>query len=98
MPAPVFIGDEISAAGFRLAGVDVRVPPRGEETEALREARERAELILITARCAGRIPQEILNRALAALFPLVLIVPDVRGEEMPPDLVSRLRAQLGMES
>jgi hypothetical protein len=37
-----------------------------------------------------------LRAALAALQPLVLIVPDAQGEVARPDLAARLRGQLGM--
>jgi hypothetical protein len=33
-----------------------------------------------------------------ALQPLILIVPDARGDVPRPDLAARLRAQLGMEA
>ena len=33
MDAPCFIGDEVSAAGFRLAGFRTEVPAPGEEAE-----------------------------------------------------------------
>lgn len=98
MAKVVFIGDEISAAGFRLAGVAVRVPERGTETTVLRAALGESELVLITAKSASRIPQAVLGESLLALSPLLLVVPDIRGETAPPDLVGRLRAQLGMGS
>jgi len=30
MTTPIYIGDEVSAAGFRLAGLRIRVPAEGE--------------------------------------------------------------------
>ncbi len=98
MAAPIFVGDEVSAAGYRLAGALVRVPPPGEEAATLNAVRKGASLVLITAECAERIPQETMRRALAAQSPLVLIVPDIRGRVAPPDLARLLRAQLGMET
>ena len=96
MPAPAFIGDEVSAAGFRLAGAQVRVPAPGEELGELREALREAELILVTAETAARIPAAVLRPLLAAARPLVLLVPDVRGAVAVPDVVGPIRAQLGM--
>jgi hypothetical protein len=39
----------------------------------------------------------VLRRAVSALSPLVLVVPDLQGEVPLPDLAARLRAQLGFE-
>jgi len=97
MAAPVYLGDEVSAAGFRLAGVRVRVPPRGDETAALSSARADAPLVLVAATVAARVAEGELRAALAALAPLVLIVPDVDGGTPVPDLALRLRRQLGLE-
>jgi len=91
-----FIGDEVSAAGFRLAGVDVHVPA-AEGAEALfRRLMGEAQLVLITAEAAARLPVDLLTRALRAPRPLVLVIPDLRGRAQPPDLASLLRRQLGM--
>lgn len=97
MPVPCYIGDEASASGFRLAGASVIVPPPGNEADALASARASASLVLISADVAARISSRELTLARAALAPLTLIVPDLRGDTAMPDLASRLRAQLGLE-
>ena len=97
MSVPCYIGDEASAAGFRLAGARVIVPSPGSEAEALASARASASLVLISADVAGRISARGLGLARAALVPLTLIVPDLRGAIAMPDLATRLRAQLGLE-
>jgi len=96
MRPPVFIGDEASAAGFRLAGMRVHVPAVGEEEAVFRAARTEADLVLLTAETAQRICPETLRRALSAKEPLVLVVPDVRGRVIPPDPAAGLRRQLGL--
>ena len=98
MPAPIYLGDEVSAAGYRLAGVDARVPTPGTEGEALARARREAPLVLVTASIAARVGDAELRRAVMALTPLVLVVPDLLGETPLPDLAARLRAQLGLEA
>ena len=98
MSAPVFIGDEISAAGFRLAGARIRNPGPGEETAALAAARGEASFVLITAAVAACIDVAALRGALAALTPLVAIVPDAQDEVALPDIAARLRGQLGLEA
>lgn len=96
MTAPVFIGDEVTAAGYRLAGARIYTPALDEVTEALRQARSQAPLILITAEYADQVPAAVLNAALAAPRPPLTIVPDVRGAVPLPDLATRIRAQLGI--
>ena len=96
MAAPIYLGDEVSAAGFRLAGLQARVPARGEEAAALSGARANAPLVLVSATVAARIAEGELRAALAALTPLVLIVPDIDGATPVPDLALRLRRQLGL--
>jgi vacuolar-type H+-ATPase subunit F/Vma7 len=98
MAATVFIGDELTAAGFRLAGARVRVPEDGEATRLLEQARGEAELVLITAACARGVDPATLSEALMAARPLVVVVPDAAGIIAPPDLAARMLATLGIET
>ncbi|MBF0159585.1 MAG: Vacuolar H+transporting two-sector ATPase F subunit [Magnetococcales bacterium] len=94
---PVFIGDEVSAAGWRLAGVRVMVPESGEEATLVTEMLSAAtELLLLSSECARNLPQVLLDRLLSSTMPMTLIVPDVRGQVAPPDLMARVRSRLGM--
>ncbi len=95
MRIPWFIGDEVTAAGFRLAGVRVAVPAPGQEAPLFRQAREGADLILVTVEVAERIP-ELLRDAFKSAKPLVLVVPDARGRAVLPDPAAGLRRQLGL--
>jgi hypothetical protein len=97
MAAPYYLGDEISAAGYRLAGAQVAVPAPGEESAAFAAARAAAPLVLVSAAVAARIPGREMRGALTALSPLTLIVPDLAGIVAVPDVASRLRRQLGLE-
>ena len=98
MAAPVYLGDAVSAAGYRLAGALVRTPRAGDEAAALAWARLQAPLVLVSAAVAAAINEALLRAALSALTPLVLIVPDLQGEVALPDLAARLRGQLGLEA
>ena len=94
---PVFIGDEVTAAGYRLAGLEVRLAGPGEGAAALEQAcREDPPLVLITAECAAGVPEAELARRLAALDPPLLVVADAAGRVPPPDVVADLRAQVGL--
>jgi vacuolar-type H+-ATPase subunit F/Vma7 len=97
MKGVVFVGGEIGAAGFRLAGWPSLVPAPGEESAALERARAVASLVLIEASSARAVPAALLGEALAASAPLVLVVPDFRTGAEPPELARAVRMQLGLE-
>lgn len=98
MGAPVYLGDEVSAAGWRLAGVTARAPRPGEETAALTWALAQAPLVLVSAAVAAGIAAPVLRAAMLALSPLVQVVPDREGQVPLPDLAARLREQLGLQA
>ena len=94
---PVFIGDEVTAAAYRLAGIDVEIATPAEAAARLAGARRRKPpLILITAACAGAVPAGELDAALAAFAPPVAIVPDAMAAQPGPDLAARVDATLGI--
>jgi vacuolar-type H+-ATPase subunit F/Vma7 len=95
---PFYLGDEVSAAGYRLAGLATRVPEPGGEAAALREALAGAPLVIVSAAVAAHIPEAVLHAAQARLAPLVLVVPDVLTDAAVPDVAGRLRTQLGLEA
>lgn len=97
MAAPVYLGDETSAAGYALAGVDARVPERGREAEALADARAAAPLVIVAADVAARLDPRVVLDAARALAPLVLVVPDLAGAVGVPDLAQAIRRDLGLE-
>ena len=96
MPAPAFIGDEISALAYRLAGAQVRTPPPEQTIAALHWARKHAPLVLLSAEYARHVPSAELERLLAAVSPPLVIVPDLRGRMTVDDLTKGLRRQLGV--
>jgi vacuolar-type H+-ATPase subunit F/Vma7 len=92
----IVIGDEASALGFRLAGVEMHVPAAADVSEELRAARAQADLVLITAPLAGRLSVAELDAALHALEPLVLVIPDLRHLAEPPDVAAEVSRALGV--
>ncbi|MBK1719618.1 V-type ATP synthase subunit F [Thiocystis violacea] len=99
-----FLGDALTGAGFRLAGVWVQ-QPRPQEMPALFErlasragpsGEPRVELILMTAEVAESLPPARLREVQRQGWPLVLVIPDARRRYPVPDLVSSLRRQLGL--
>lgn len=96
MVEAVFIGDEATAAGYRLAGLRILQSPPGEAVALLRRAREEAELVLIGAAAVSVIGEAELAAAQAAGKPLVAVVPDVSHAE-PPDLAAAVSRAFGLE-
>lgn len=97
MGAAVFIGDELTAAGFRLTGVTTVVAEPDAAGSALREARKQAALVIMTADLARSVPAAELEPALIAETPALAIIPDVRMRTPLPDLAKKLRRALGIE-
>lgn len=91
-----FLGDELSAAGFRFAGVDVYVPEPDETLSLIRRVAGEVQLLLVTAEVAALLPGDELRRLQAGARPLLLVIPDVRGRSQPEDIGTVLRRQLGM--
>ena len=96
MGLPFFVGDELSVAGFRLAGFRTEIPGPGEELASLRRACDQSDLVLITAEVAARVPAPEMKKWQAAPRPLLLVVPDARGRLSAPDVGAGLRRQLGL--
>lgn len=96
--ASIFLGDELSAAGYRLAGVDARVPPAGNEAACFENALGEAPLVLVGSRCATAIPPASLEAALALLSPLVMVVPEWNGTQPASAPANKVRRVLGLET
>lgn len=97
MRGAVFIGDELSAAGYRLAGIETQVPEADVAAAAFRQACKDAALVIMTAGLASQVPARELEAALMAEMPAFAIVPDLRMSAQLPDLTGRLRRALGIE-
>ena len=94
----VYLGDEATAAGFRLAGLATATPDPGAVGAAVRHAiQEGAELILLSGALAAQLPTAELEAALLREAPLLAIAPDVQGRGAPPDLAHEVRGALGIE-
>jgi vacuolar-type H+-ATPase subunit F/Vma7 len=97
VPAPVFIGDEVSAAAYRLAGMDARVTERGKVAGVFGSAMDEAGLVIITADLASALPGDTLADAVRRADPLIVVVPDGGNRHAPEDLDARVERVLGIE-
>lgn len=97
MPAPIFVGDEWTAAGFRLAGAEVLVPGN-EDPERLLERvlKGNPALVLLGAEFAAQVPPEQLEQARLAARPPLLVVGDPTGRDKPEPVTRRVRHRMGV--
>jgi vacuolar-type H+-ATPase subunit F/Vma7 len=98
MSVPVFIGDELTAAGFRLGGLSVfEAVPENLEAD-FRHALEAAPLVIITTGVAAALPRSLVEKAMRRARPPVAIVPAAAGGPPMPDVEREVRAALGVET
>lgn len=94
-----YIGDELCATGYRLAGAQTFVSDAVTDlNELLKSALQQTSLLLIGADVAAALPSKQLHDLLRSLKPLVVVVPNIQGDQAVPDLSSWLRGQLGMNA
>lgn len=96
MAVCAFIGNEISALGFRLVGAECHHPEPHEASALFSRLRETTPLIILTAELAASIPPDRLRLKRSDGWPLVLVVQDARGRVAAPDLIAETRRHLGM--
>lgn len=93
----VFIGDEMSAVAYRLAGIGaITVEP--EETMRVldEEISSDVTLVLLGAPHAAEMGIDELGRRMRRAAPPLMVVEDVAGSRSPPDFVTMLRRRLGV--
>lgn len=96
MPAPIFIGDEVSAIGYRLAGAWIRTPKAEEIEQELERAAKITDLVIITRQFLQMLPQHKQSDWLCGITPALVVVEDIRDEFSATAVADQLRAQLGI--
>lgn len=96
MPVAEFVGDEVSAAAYRLCGIEVHIADSVNALSLIKQACERASLVLVSSSVVQQLPGAELDELLANIQPPVHVVPDVRGLQAVPDIASRINKQLGL--
>lgn len=99
MTVPVFIGDEWTAAGWRLAGARVMVPDL--QAAPVRAAFDEAcatspALVLVSAPVASLLEPARLLEARRKLDPPMLVVGDAAGSGRPDDVAGAIRERMGV--
>jgi|LNFM01.1.fsa_nt_gb vacuolar-type H+-ATPase subunit F/Vma7 len=96
--ALAYLGNLQDAAGWRLAGACAVTPDPGGEVQALAAMMGTASVVLMSTEVARALPPDVLEPALTALQPLVLVLPDdAGGQTTAIDPAERVRRQLGIE-
>lgn len=96
MALPVYIGNELDAAGYRLMGARIVVPRDRDLGALFQEARMDSPLVMVSAGVADALGEEVLAAAVIAASPPVVVVADAVGEANPPDMEREVRAALGV--
>lgn len=97
MKEVVFIGDELSAMAYRLAGIRVVIAPPENIVRTLdEEVADEVNLVLLGALHAQFLGLEELTRRIRLASPPLVVVADVAGKVPLPDFVTLLRHQLGV--
>lgn len=94
----VLIGDEVAAAGFALAGVDVRVPGADAVAPCFDEALRGAGLVVLTPSVAAALDPATLHAAVARGAPPVVVMPDLVAPAADAAFARRIRLALGIEA
>ena len=95
---PLFIGDEITATGYRQAGIRTHPVAAGQAAKVIEQALEDTQLLLITPSCADELGAERLRALQRRAQPLLVIVPDAAGQSALPDIDAAVDRVLGIES
>lgn len=98
MEGATFIGDELTGAGFRLAGLRVLNPDPERLLESFRQALAEASLLILSREAADLLPRVELYEAVLQAAPPVAIVAAAGAAGGESELVREVRIALGMEA
>ena len=94
----VLIGDEVAAAGFALAGLDVRTPAPDAVAPCFDDALRGAALVVLTPAVAAALDAGALHAAVARGAPPVVVMPDLVAPAPDAAFARRIRLALGIEA
>lgn len=94
-----FLGDELTAAGFRLAGAQVETPGEDDFAARYEKLRGECDVLILTAPWAARLEPRRRAADAAALKPLLVVIDAINhdaGAGGAPDVGAEVRRRLGM--
>lgn len=93
----VFVGDELTASAFRLAGIRVTIVEPADTMRALDEESSRdTSLVLLGAPNANAMALDELLRRIRLASPPITVVGDAGGKASVPDFAIWLKRRLGV--
>lgn len=92
----VFIGDELTAAAWRCAGISVRITEPEHVDRVLDEVATDTRLVLLASPHAAALQPSALADRIRQAAPALVIVPDAARSVALPDIANRLRRTLGV--
>lgn len=95
---PIVISDRLTAAGFRLAGLETAIATAKDVAVHVRAAIRRQQPVLLTADLAAHMSDEELAGMIRRAHPPLAIIPDVSGHGESPELAGRVKRALGVET
>ena len=99
MARVVYIGDEVTAAGFRLAGLEAQVTDAGGAGGALRAALAGDDdCVLFSGELTDTCRRRCCSRRSRGSSPCSRWCPTSAGRGAPPDLVREVRNALGIDT
>jgi len=93
----VFIGDPVTAAGFRLAGVTSFAPEAADLAAMVEAEAPGATVLMMTPAAHAALPAALARALEQGKAPLLALVPDAQGRAPVPDMEDEVRRALGIE-
>ena len=94
----VFIGDEITALGFRLAGLETHSPDPDALAARVAELRGTARVMLMTPETFDALPLRLAQELADREHPLLALIPDACRTAPVPDMELEVKRALGIET
>ena len=97
MDAAVFMGSELYAAGFRLAGLDAHAPEPSSAAALFEKLlAQHPALLLVGESCVTAVGPARIRSAVSQAAPPVLVIADQPGQPSLEELAAEVRAELGV--
>lgn len=95
----IFVGDRLTAAGFRLAGIASFAPEPDRLVERIEAERKRCKVLAVTAATYAALPDKLARALRQSDAPMLAVLPDMDGATgaRPPDMDEAVRRALGIE-
>lgn len=91
-----FVGDELAAAAWRLAGVHTMTVDAADTDATLDDIPAEARLVMLSSTHAASLAMDELTARIRRGKPPIMVIGDAAGRQPLPDFVTLLRRRLGV--